>query len=228
MLSETSRQALKRVLWFGLALYALVMAVSLWVWAQLPADARVPIHYGPNFQPDGYAGKDLALLLLPQVVLLVSLLMFFLPRFEPRRLNLEKSIKPYVRVTGAVLVFLSLMALVSAYNALSHTTLNASFFSLVLGLLFAFIGNYMGKVRSTFMFGFRTPWTLSSDLSWNKTHRLAGKLYVACGLEMALGGLLFNHPLVLYIGVGGVILSSFYAMAYSYFIWKADPDKRAI
>jgi uncharacterized membrane protein len=228
MLSDASRQSLRRLLWFGLALYGVVMAASFWVWAQLPADALVPIHYGLNFQPDSYAHKDLALLGLPQVVLLIALLMFFIPRFEPRRLNLENSMKPYVRVSGAVLLFLALMALVSAYNALSHTSLNASFFALVLGLMFAFIGNYMGKVRSTFLFGFRTPWTLSSDLAWNKTHRLAGKLFVICGLEMFLGGLLFNHPLVLYIGVGGVILSSLYCIVYSYFVWKADPNKRGM
>jgi uncharacterized membrane protein len=228
MLNDASRQALRKLLWFGLVLYALVMALSFWVWTQLPADAMVPTHYGLNFMPDRYNHKDIPLLWLPQVVWVITVLMYFIPRFEPRRLNLEHSMKAYVRVTMAILIFLALMVVMTAYNALSHTTLTASFFALLLGFLFTFVGNYLGKVRSTFFFGIRTPWTLSSELAWQKTHRLAGKLFVIFGLEMVLGGLLFNHPLVLFLGVGGIVLSSLYAMAYSYFVWKADPAKREL
>jgi uncharacterized membrane protein len=228
MLSEASQQALRRLLWFGLVLYALVMAVSFWVWAQLPTDAQVPTHYGLDFVPDRYDHKDIPLLWMPQLVWVITAVMYFIPRFEPRRLNLERSMKAYVRVTAAILIFLSLMVLMTAYNALSHTTLNASFFALLLGLLFTFVGNYLGKVRSTFFFGIRTPWTLSSDLAWQKTHRLAGKLFVIFGLEMVLGGLLFNHPLVLFIGVGGIALSALYSVVYSYFVWKADPNKKTL
>ena len=50
------------------------------------------------------------------------------------------------------------------------------------GLVLMVVGNYLGKVRSNFFFGIRTPWTLSSELSWNRTHRLAGRLLVALGL----------------------------------------------
>jgi uncharacterized membrane protein len=32
----------------------------------------------------------------------------------------------------------------------------------------------MGKIRPNWFVGVRTPWTLSSKLSWDKTHRLAG------------------------------------------------------
>lgn len=228
MLSHESQLALRKLLWFGLVLYALVMVVAFWVWAQLPADAQVPTHYGIDMMPDRYEHKDFALLWLPQLMWVLTLLMVFIPRFEPRRLNLERSMKAYVRVTGAILIFLALMVLMSAWNALNQTTLSVSFFALSLGLLFTILGNYLGKVRSTFFFGIRTPWTLSSELSWQKTHRLTGKLFVLFGLELVLGGLLFNHPLVLFVGVGGIILSMIYAIGYSYFAWKADPAKREL
>ena len=54
------------------------------------------------------------------------------------------------------------------------------------GLLFAIIGNVLTTVRSNFMFGVRTPWTLSSDLAWDRTHRLVGRLFVVTGLVMVV------------------------------------------
>ena len=51
-----------------------------------------------------------------------------------------------------------------------------------IGVMLIVMGNFMGKIRSNFVFGMRTPWTLSSELSWNKTHRLTGKLFMLWGL----------------------------------------------
>ena len=44
------------------------------------------------------------------------------------------------------------------------------------------IGNQLGKSRSMYLIGLRTPWTLASEEVWIKTHRLAGKLMIAGGL----------------------------------------------
>ncbi|MCI9162182.1 MAG: SdpI family protein [Lachnospiraceae bacterium] len=41
---------------------------------------------------------------------------------------------------------------------------------------------YLPKIQSNFYIGIKTPRTLSSDIVWRKTHRLGGKLYVACGI----------------------------------------------
>ena len=53
---------------------------------------------------------------------------------------------------------------------------------LALSVLFIFIGNYLGKVRRNFWMGIRTPWTLTSSVVWERTHRLGGWLFVAVGL----------------------------------------------
>ena len=45
----------------------------------------------------------------------------------------------------------------------------------------------MGQIRSNFMMGIRTPWTLSSDLAWEKTHRLGGWLFMVAGALMIVG-----------------------------------------
>ena len=47
----------------------------------------------------------------------------------------------------------------------------------LMGLMFAFIGNYMNNIKPNYFAGLRLPWTLSSDYNWRKTHQFAGKLW---------------------------------------------------
>jgi uncharacterized membrane protein len=59
-------------------------------------------------------------------------------------------------------------------------------------VLFVVMGNYMPKTRASFMFGVRTPWTLSSDMAWERTHRLAGRLFMVAGVLGFAGAFLLN------------------------------------
>ena len=60
---------------------------------------------------------------------------------------------------------------------------------ILLGVLFIFAGNYLPKSRQNYTVGIRIPWTLDNEENWNKTHRLAGYLWVAGGIVMLLGTL---------------------------------------
>ena len=51
-----------------------------------------------------------------------------------------------------------------------------------MGLLFIAIGNYLPKTKQSYTMGIKLPWTLASEENWNRTHRLAGFLWVLCGL----------------------------------------------
>ena len=90
------------------------------------------------------------------------------------------------------------------------------------GLMFIVIGNYLGKIRRNYMFGVRTPWTLASELSWNKTHRVTGKLFVVSGLLIVLAS--FWSPIVAFYTMMVTILGAvLFALIYSYLVWKRDP-----
>ena len=88
--------------------------------------------------------------------------------------------------------------------------------------MFIVLGNYLGKIRRNYMFGVRTPWTLASELSWNKTHRFAGKLFVVTGLIVLLAGL-WNPAWAIYAMIGCIIITLALTMVYSYWVWKHDP-----
>ena len=94
-----------------------------------------------------------------------------------------------------------------------------------LNILFIVIGNVMGKVRQNYIFGLRTPWTLSSEQAWDKTHRTIGRLIVALSVIGLLSlffltpayGLLFTVGLSLVWGIASFVVS--------YNFWKDAPDK---
>ena len=48
---------------------------------------------------------------------------------------------------------------------------------------FIIMGNYLPKTRQNWFFGIRTLWALSSQVTWEKTHGLAGRLFFLTGLS---------------------------------------------
>lgn len=81
-------------------------------------------------------------------------------------------------------------AMVLAVGLQANTAPERAMFGGV-ALLFALIGNLMGKVRRNPFLGFRTPWTLTSEPVWNDTHRVAARCMVAsgaAGLLLVLAG----------------------------------------
>ena len=202
-----------------------MLLISFWTWSQLPAGTEIPVHWGIDGQPDRYGGVFEGLFLLPLITAGVVALLYAVPYIEPRRFNLQQSLKPYyivwiltVLLMGAIHVMANLWALGYSDSVPINIILPIG-----LGIMFMGIGNFMGKVRSNYMFGIRTPWTLTSELSWNKTHRLGGKLFFVFGLVMLLDGLFFTggnmFPIIM-VGVIGILIVTF---GYSYWIWKDDP-----
>lgn len=60
--------------------------------------------------------------------------------------------------------------------------LDITFFSeLFMGLLFIIVGNYLPKARQNYTIGIKIPWTLANEENWNRTHRLAGYMWMICG-----------------------------------------------
>jgi len=206
---------------------AFMGAVTLRAWPQIPAGQQLVIHWDAAGNPNGYASKGLALLLLPILALAVALLLAAIPQIEPRRLNLAQSGKPYLAAWTGIMVVLAGAQLLIVLAAVGRPANSVTIASLLVGGLLIVIGNYLGKARSNFFFGIRTPWTLSSDLSWDKTHRLGGRVFVATGAAMILAGL--TRSGTVFAVVLGILLALIAVVTvYSYFVWRGDPLKHPV
>jgi uncharacterized membrane protein len=224
---------MNRKLGIVVSLAAILWMVGLvaWAWSQLPATGQVPLHWNAQGVANRYGTRAQALqglALAPLVAAGVAALLFVIPSIEPRRRNLALSGRPYVIVWVAVMVFLAGVDTVIVLGTVERVSQTLAFARLIpigVGVLFVVIGNYLGKVRSNFFFGIRTPWTLSSERSWNRTHRLGGWLMIVFGLVIAASA--FDQALLLWLVLGGAVALVAILSAYSYVQWRNDPDKQA-
>lgn len=204
-------------------LVAAMAAASLAIGATLPADAQLPIHWGLSGEPDRFAGKWVALFSPPGLTAAVALLFYFLPRLEPRRQGLERSQGLYLWGWASVLLVFAALQIGLAATALGWNLAVGDLLGCAIGLMLAMIGNQLGKSRSMYMVGIRTPWTLASEEVWIKTHRLGGKLMILAGIAIAGAALLPLTPGAVAITFGTAIgVAAIIPIVYSYLLWRRE------
>ena len=222
-MSSNSRSLTKNYLLIGLATSAVMLAVSGYGWIQIPAGTEIPIHWNFAGEVDRTTGKAEGLLLLPAISMVAFILLSLIPKLEPRRGNVERSAKAYL-ATGVVFggIMLTVHSLV-VLASLGYSVNTTAVLTAAIGVMLIVMGNFMGKIRSNFVFGMRTPWTLSSELSWNKTHRLTGKLFMLWGLVVLVLSFAVSPTQSLIYTACGLFCIIVFACVYSYRVWCSDP-----
>jgi len=205
-------------------LIVLTMAgIALYVGSGLPGDAQLPIHWNVEGQADGFAGKWQALLMPAGLATAMSLLFFFLPALEPRRQGLERSQGLYLWGWAALLLMSVMIEIVTVSAALGWDIAPDRLILGAVGVMLVMIGNQLGKSRSMYMVGIRTPWTLASEEVWIKTHRLGGKLMAIAGTVMLIAALIpmpsAPRIVVLAAVIGIAVLAP---LVYSYLLWRRE------
>lgn len=205
------------------ALVLLMLLAAFWVGSGLSDDVQLPIHWGADGKADGFAGKWEALLMPVGMAAGLSLLFFFLPMLEPRDKGLERSQGLYLWAWAGLLLMSVAIQLITISEALGwgipavHLTCGA------VGAMLILIGNQLGKSRSMYMVGIRTPWTLASEEVWIKTHRLGGKLFVLTGAAIMLAALLLLPAERLVIVVlASTAVAALVPAVYSFILWRRE------
>ncbi|HZU68817.1 MAG TPA: SdpI family protein [Ktedonobacteraceae bacterium] len=168
---------------FALAVIAAQILISLITYPFLPD--TVPTHWNLAGQVNSYAPKWVNAILFPLISIGLFVLIRFLIAVGPRlgSQNARRANQEVVNliINGVLLLLLVLQLMVTAISLGMKLDINFVMI-LAVSILFIFIGNYMGKLRRNFWAGIRTPWTLTSDVVWERTHRLGGWLFVIGGL----------------------------------------------
>lgn len=209
----------------SIAVIAAMFVASVWTWMHVPAGTSIPIHWNVYGQPDRYAKAPLALFMAPAMAALIALLFVAIPAIEPRRLNLTRSAKFYHATWIGTILLLAAVHGAALYGT-THTDFQVS--GIVIGavcLLMIVIGNYLGKTRSMFLGGVRTPWTLSSEYSWQRTHSLAGKLFIASGIIGFVAVIALPMQLAVEIFVAAILGTICISIVASYIYWLHDPER---
>lgn len=204
-----------------------MIAASVWAWSAIAPDAQLPIHWDVQGHANGFAPKPVALGFAPAFALVLTALFALWPRVEPRRINLAASRYPYaagwigaVGILAAIHVIVVMEALGKVLNVGSATLAAVSVLLIVLG-------NFLGKSRANFFVGVRTPWSLSSDLSWEKSNRICGWLMVLTGLAVLTALISGPFDVAVFVMIVGAAGSALTGAVASYVYWKRDPDRHA-
>lgn len=206
-------------LWLILAAMFTLATLS---WHAVPD--RMPVHWGISGEPDRWGGRVEGLLLLPVIGVAVYLVLLAAPRIDPGRANYASFMGAYGTVRLVVLVAMFAVQLVTVLAARGRAVDMGAVVPLIVGGLFVVLGNLFGKLRPNWFIGIRTPWTLSSKQSWDRTHRAGGWLFIMFGL--LLMSLALARPKWFVVTVIGIVATGAIGLVvYSYLVWKRDPDK---
>ncbi|MFO7895843.1 MAG: SdpI family protein [Candidatus Cloacimonadales bacterium] len=208
--------------WIALSIVLLQLIVALIIATQLSEDAKIPVHWNFQGEVDNYSGKWLGTLLFPLINAFILALLIAMPYISVRYKNSEKRFQDILPAFALILI--SCFALIHIFSLLLAANLlaeNVKSLHLILGLMFLLLGNYLPKVPSNFFLGIRTPWTLSSEYVWRRTHRLGGVCFVWGGILLMISALLpAAQSLMSNIIFGIFTFVILLPVAYSFFIYK--------
>ncbi len=213
--------------------FAFILAVifSAYGWMHTDPGAQVPVHFNMSGEADRYGSKAEAFLFLPALLLGITFLLSLAPSIDPRGKNLRRSRPVYI-----VGWMIGVIAIAGGQGLITWTALGggvegsvmARGIGVFIAAIMLLLGLVIAKARPNFFAGIRTPWTLSSDLSWDKTHRLASRVYLLAGL-LGLAAALLLPPEPVTIGLFAALIASTLGLViYSWHVWKHDPARETL
>ncbi len=171
---------------------------SFYFFQQMPE--KIPTHWNFKGEIDNWGSSFSHLITINLVMIGIYLLFLFIPYIDPRRERYEQFKKVYHIFKSVLLLFFALILLITNLSAIGYSINISIYIPLMIGLLFIILGKYMSKIKMNWFMGIRTPWTLSSEEVWNKTHSFGGKLFMLSGLLIAIEGFLpVNYRLPIFI-----------------------------
>ena len=188
----------------------LPVLAGLLLWDILP-DVLVT-HWGINGEPDGYMSKSAVVFGLPLVMLALQWFGILATLLDKRN---TKNRKMLTIVWWIVPVVSILCGAVTYGYALNIPVNTGSLVLAVLGILFAVIGWFLPRCQQNRTMGIRLPWTLASEENWNKTHRLAGAVWVAGGVLVTLTSPLANLWLSAAVFLLMILIPAVYSYRYA-------------
>ena len=190
----------------------LPIVVGLLLWNRLPD--KMPTHWDVQGVVDGWSSKPFAVFGLPCIMLAIQWLCALGTAADPKKAN--HSEKVLHLVLWIIPVLNIVLSTITYMAALGNNVRIEVILPVLIGLVFAIIGNYMPKCKQNYTIGIKIPWTLNSEENWNKTHRFAGILWVICGIIIMLTG--FFGGFWIFFGI--TLLMVLAPMLYSYILHR--------
>ena len=204
----------------ALGMIALALLAGAVLWNQLPD--QMASHWNVNDEVDGTISKFWGVLLMPLTTLGMLALFLVVPNIDPLKANIAQFRESFNLFIMLIVAFMLYIHGLTLAWSLGFTNFKMSAAMLpFMGVLFIAIGFMLKKAKRNFFIGIRTPWTLSSDSVWDKTHQLGSVLFMASGVFAIIGGV-FGGMTAFWLVFVPLIGSSIFLVIYSYVMYRAE------
>lgn len=194
-------------------------------WQRLPD--TIPIHWNAKGEIDD-TGPKWMIALTPLIACAMILLVEGLLRLDPRNKASNTSARNALdKLMLALTSFFFILFVAGWLGNLGYPIDMTWVITFSVCLLFLFMGNFFGKIRSNYFVGIRTPWTLESEEVWNRTHRMAGKVWVIGSLALMLARIFLPHLPFIIVFLAGLFIISLWPVIYAYRLYRSlkKPDQ---
>ena len=213
---------MKKGIIFALLVVLIQFLVAMYYYPQMPD--QMASHWNIEGVADGYFSKFWGLFLVPLIAVGLFFLFAVIPRIDPLQNNIKDFIKYYWSFIVLFLSYMLYMELIIVVWNLGFTFNMFQALSPAIGVLFISIGFVIGKAKRNWFMGIRTPWTLSNDVVWDKTHKLGGKVFMVSGVVGILG-FFFEGYFALLLLLVPIIIGSLFLVVYSYLEYQKISNK---
>ena len=214
--------------WLSIIIIIVQIVLALYLSSFIANDAKIPSHWNFRGEIDGYTGKWTAILLFPGINIFMLIFMLILPIISVRyRKTPERFSHMVPIITNIVIFFFAIIHIYTLLLGAELVSATGSFIYYAIGLMFILLGNVLPKMPSSFFIGIRTPWTLSSEYVWRKTHKVGGICFVINGLLMIfIPAIWGNNPMALTVMFVLFISLILYSVLYSFIIYKKEEKSK--
>jgi uncharacterized membrane protein len=202
----------------ALGIIVLSFALAIYFYPQMPE--RVASHWNAQGQVDDYMSRFWGLFLMPMISTILLLFFILIPKIDPLKENIEKFRDYYDGFIVLMLAFLFYIFLLALLWNIGWRFNMTQAIAPSFGVLFYYLGVLLENARRNWFIGIRTPWTLSSEVVWDRTHIVGGRLFKAAGVIALIGFLLPGFAI--YLVVVPVVLAAVYTIVYSYFEYQKE------
>ena len=211
--ASNSERELRKTMIISTIVCLIPVIAGIILYNQLPD--TIATHWDANGNPNGWQSKFVGAIVFPGVLVIVNMLVPFIMKMDPKYTHMNDKVKALIQwIIPAVCIFCSATTLAEGLGLDSKIQVMAPLF---MGLLFIILGNFLPKMKQTYTVGIKLPWTYASEENWNRTHRIAGFVWVVCGVIVMISAFL---PGTVYIFTAMMIIMVAVPVIYSYGLYK--------
>jgi len=181
-------------------------------------------HWDIQGEVNGYISKVWGLFLMPLLSLGLFLLFITIPKIDPLKQNIAKFRKYFDGFVILIILFLFYLQLLTIFWNFGFTFNIIQFLIPAFSILFFYLGILIENSKRNWFIGIRTPWTMSSDKVWDKTHKIGGKLFKIAAIIVLIGVLFESYAF--YFMLIPIIIVVIYTAVYSYLEYKKQFRRR--